>query len=44
MVLSSGLLEILMASLLYLYFWFWVYYPIRQQPRISQDGYNFGNG
>ena len=44
MVLFSGLLEILMASLLYLYFWFWVYYPILQQPRISQDGYNFGNG
>lgn len=44
MVMFSGLLEILMASLLYLYFWFQVYYPILQQPRISQDGYNFGNG
>lgn len=44
MVLFSGLLEILMASLLYLYFWFQVYYPILQQPRISQDGYFFGNG
>lgn len=43
-VLLSDLAETVIATLVYAMYWFRVYYPELESPRISQDGFYFGPG
>lgn len=43
-VLLSEFAEVIMAAVIYGIYWFRVYYPALERPRISRDGYNFGVG
>lgn len=42
--LILGFVELLLQTGIYAYFWFLSYYPELSSIRISQDGYNLGNG
>ena len=43
-VLLSGLAEAIIAVLVYAIYWFHIYYPVLESPRISREGFYFGPG
>ena len=43
-VLLSGLAEAVIAVLVYVIYWFHIYYPVLESPRISREGFYFGPG
>ena len=43
-VLLFGLIELLLQTSVYAWFWYHVYYPLLSLPRISAEGYALGNG
>ena len=43
-VLLFGLIELLLQTSVYAWFWYHVYYPLLSLPRISTEGYALGNG
>jgi exopolysaccharide biosynthesis polyprenyl glycosylphosphotransferase len=44
LVLFLAFVGLCMQTAVYAWFWFNVYYPIVSSPRVSQDGYQLGNG
>ena len=43
-VLLSGLIELILQTGVYAWFWYHVFYPILSMPRVSAEGYALGNG
>ncbi len=43
-VLLSGLAEAVIAVVIYAIYWFHIYYPVLESPRISREGFYFGPG
>ncbi|MCH4190990.1 MAG: sugar transferase [Butyrivibrio sp.] len=43
-VLLSGLIELILQTGVYAWFWYHVFYPLLSMPRVSTEGYALGNG